>query len=266
MSQVVHTVCETQAFHLSSQTRSPAYERQREPWASAPAPPSGIPPASLRQLRNRPKRESRTSTCKQPSSCIKSTHLPESSVKHTVWTTASQSSFLVPVGQEISLLTDTYREIRMSGYLKKSLKKNTVMRSILLPCSWPHRWPLWQTMEEGENRFCSKHRWPLFLCVSQSGWSWMQTLCHPEETHKSNFVRIWIPVGYRDLVIVLYTLCCQYGSWSKRLVAPHRPFEVYCWHCNHTLLRIPQWWYTHPSHLEDNQALACSKSFLAFFI
>lgn len=123
MSQVVHTVCETQAFHLSSQTRSPAYERQREPWASAPAPPSGIPPASLRQLRNRPKRESRTSTCKQPSSCIKSTHLPESSVKHTVWTTASQSSFLVPVGQEISLLTDTYREIRMSGYLKKSLKK-----------------------------------------------------------------------------------------------------------------------------------------------
>lgn len=137
MSQVVHTVCETQAFHLSGQTCSPAYERQREPWASAPAPPSGRSPASLRQLRNRPERALST-TSKQPSSCIKSTHFPEGSSKHTVSTTASQSSFFVPVGQEMSLLTDTYREIKMSGYLKK-FHKNLAMSAILPPCSWPHR-------------------------------------------------------------------------------------------------------------------------------
>lgn len=51
MSQVVHTAYERQASRPSDQTCSPASEHQRGSWASAPAPPSGTSPASLRWLK-----------------------------------------------------------------------------------------------------------------------------------------------------------------------------------------------------------------------
>ncbi len=126
MSQVVHTVYEIQAFHLSSQTHSPAYRLQRGSWASIAPHLCATSPASLKWLKHRPEWTNIWGSC---SLVIPAEHTGDKNqrqqysallrINHTGFRAAFQSSVFVSDGQVTSLLTDTYRETRISKHLRQ---------------------------------------------------------------------------------------------------------------------------------------------------